>query len=92
MSYKLTLTAADRKAINFVGDRYAHGTELYQLLWHDSQCDPEDWWEYDGDMVITVPEHIAWEVQRIRAICEGRWDLFDTPLRRKLNEFCDRIV
>lgn len=32
MSYKLTLSRDERRAIDFVGGRYAHGDDLFMLI------------------------------------------------------------
>jgi hypothetical protein len=31
--YALTLTYSERKAIDWISNRYRHGTDLYELLW-----------------------------------------------------------
>lgn len=90
MAYKLTLTQAERKAIDWVGGRYRHGDELYSLLWGKSVVTPDDAdWDDPRDMVFTVPEHVAWTISEI--INEGL-DCFAPELQHKLYEFQGSIV
>lgn len=87
--YTLTLTLAERKAIDWIGHRYRHGTELYRLLWAQSEQEGEDDWDADADITFHVPESVAWTVAEI--IDEGL-DCFASDLVVKLWEFRDRIV
>lgn len=94
--YTLTLEESERDAIDWVGDRYAHGYKLRKVLqlgevrcpWPD--CDPE--WHYNVPLEFILPEYVAWQVEAIRDEDEGRWTLFPPSLARKLNDFCDNIV
>jgi len=66
--YTLTLTADERRAFDWVGDRYNSG-KVASLL---RDCIPEDReWSDDGDITFTIPEHIAWEINEL-AEEEGR--------------------
>jgi len=99
MCYKLTLTREERKAIDWVGHRYAHGNDLYDVLcnaeWDVKACcsQEEDWgWLADCPIEFTLSEPLAWEVLTIRDESEGRWDCFAPELAAKMTEFCDNIV
>ena len=92
MSYELTLTYGDRSAIDFIGDRYPHGVELWDLL---TECgtDADDVfedWEDTGGITFYVPEHIAWEIKNL--IGPGPWELFSDAFCENLNNFLERIV
>ncbi len=47
--YSLTLTREDRKAIDWIGDRYAHGSDLKRLLWNNDDVDTDSDAEELGD-------------------------------------------
>ena len=87
--YRLTLTASERKAIDWVGYRYSNGTDLYKLLcgcaW---SCD----WDDSGDMLIDVPENIAWQISDNAASEDGYWPCFADELADKMQAFIDNIV
>ncbi len=54
--FKLTLTSGERKAIDWVGGRYATGYDLYHLLWcecHDMNEDEE--WDSEEDIIFNLP-------------------------------------
>lgn len=89
--YKLTLTAGERQAIDLVGDRYAHGDELYSLL-----CDA-DWgscrdWAENVDITFNIPEGIAWGIVDVAEAGDYQWALFSNDLARKMTDFCDKII
>lgn len=88
--YHLTLTYAERRAIDWIGDRYRHGTELYRLLWVESTVTPDDEdWDSPNDITFAIPEHVAWTISEI--ISEGL-DCFAPDLVCKLHRLQDRIV
>lgn len=88
--YELTLTAGERKAIDWIGHRGRHGTELYRLLWVESTQTPDDAdWDDPRDITFSIPEHVAWTVSEI--IWEGLTN-FGPELVRKLQRLQDRIV
>ena len=95
MSYKLTLTKEDRKAIDWIGDRYSGAPALYRA-WQACETDPERDWSDEGDFNLVIPEHVAWEIQS--AVDEdmdgghSAWPCFAPSLRDKLNAFLDSIV
>jgi hypothetical protein len=87
--YQLLLTKAERDAFDWVGDRYAAGEVARLLL----DCMPEDAaWGDEGEIVFTVPEHVAWEINRLAEEEEYLWPCFAPDLSRKLNDFCQAIV
>ena len=91
--YYLTLTAGERKAIDWIGYRYDHGTDLYRLLWakcdnHASDCD----WDFDGDITFAIPEHVAWEIKEMGERNNYLWDCFAPVLANKLTNFCMNVV
>lgn len=89
--YTLTLTQGERRAIDWIGDRYAHGNDLYYRLWHDSTAVPDDAdWDSPADITFTVPENVAWQIQEI--VKADNLACFAPELVSKLQEFCDRIV
>lgn len=91
--YHLTLTAGERKAIDFVGNRYGHGCDLYRLLWVESEQTPIDAdWDDPRDITFAVPENIAWEIYQIGEESCFLWDLFADDLAAKMTDFCQRIV
>lgn len=103
-TYKLTLTYADRMAIDWVGDRYSNGTELYRLLWIETpdECQSaempleqiEDGVQWDGNYSITfdVPEQIAWKIKDNEEQEDSSWSCFADELRLKMERFIDSLV
>lgn len=86
--YCLTLTAEDMQAINWIGDRYEHGDELYHFL-AGCEWEPDniDWGE--GDITFLLPEYKVWELVDKYRDCEFTC----TPeLGAKILEFIDTIV
>jgi hypothetical protein len=87
--YKLTLTADDYSALEWIGHRYSHGDDLLSIL---NKCQYE--WA-DGlacNKAYQIPEHLAWELQeKINAddlaCIDPRSDLY-----RKLRAFADNII
>ncbi len=66
--YSLTLTAEERRAIDWVGDRYNSGKGVGLVL----DCNPADRaWSDDGDITFPISEHVASE-DRDETIV--RWD------------------
>ena len=92
--YKLTLSLAERQAIDFVGGRYSNGHSLYRQLW--VECDehsPTDAdWDYDGEITFDVPEHVAWRISDIGDADWNQWPLFAPELKAKMEDFVNSIV
>lgn len=91
--YKLTLTPSERRAIDWIGDRYAHGYDLYHLLWGtDCEITPEEVdWDSPVDILFDIPENVAW---LIVDIIEGPDGLacFSGDFQAKLYDFSAKIV
>lgn len=89
--YYLTLTADERKAIDWIGNRYRHGDEFFRLLWANGKPFPNDAdWDDPRSITFTIPENIAWQISEIGE--EDNWTCFAPALSAKLNEFCMQIV
>lgn len=94
--YKLTLTPAERSAIDWIGNRYAHGNDLYSLLLgcecpQFSEDDDFDW-DCGEDIEFHVPEFIAWSIGEMGRENDYLWDCFADELAKKLTDFCMAIV
>lgn len=91
--YQLTLTANERKAIDWIGNRYSHGNELYSILWGHCLQSPDDaCWDFEGEITFTVPEVAAWTIADIAEESEYRWDCFSEELAAKMQAFVDSIA
>lgn len=91
--YRLTLSAEERRAIDWIGWRYAHGVYLYRLLWANCDQSPNDVdWDSEGDITFHVPESIAWQINKVGEACDYHWDCFGPELSAKLTSFCMAIV
>lgn len=92
--YHLTLSSGERRAIDFVGNRYPSGDQLRDVL---MDCIPSDAdWSEDGDITFNIPEHMAWEINDLyEEESEGGhsgYPMFDDELMEKMHEFIDHIV
>ncbi len=86
MMYELTLTFDERRAIDWIGHRYFHGDDLYELL---SDCyDGEVVWDDPEDITFAIPEHVAWEIRD----GIGALECFNDELKFKFLVFCDEVV
>ncbi len=91
MTYSLTLTHHERQAIDWVGNRYWNGTQLWRWLWLDSlQCDNEIEWIDESEITFYVREEVAWLIKA--AAEEEGWPCFGPGLVMKLNEFLSQII
>lgn len=97
--YKLTLTRDERKAIDWLGECYRHGHELYTLLcvgdWTtESGNELTADWDCADALVITMPEYIAWEVKELidDSLIGGKLDCFCDDFTDKLLDWCRTIV
>ena len=87
--YTLDLTREDRRAFDWIGDRYNAGQVAFILIDHlPDDCE----WTDEGTISFDVPEASAWEIQRLAEEEGFHWPCFDRGLREKLNEFIDQIV
>lgn len=87
--YQLTLTCHERQAIDWIGDRYDHGTKLFQVL---INSDHTIEWDSTEDVTFTLKEHEAWQIKDIADACEHRWDCFSHKFAKKLDEFIWSII
>jgi len=91
--YKLFLTADERRAIDWIGDRYSHGNDLYSLLWGECYPNvPNANWYSPVDIGFNVPEYTAWEIRRIAEEDNYLWTCFSPKFAEKMNDFCNKIV
>jgi hypothetical protein len=87
--YDLTLSADDRGAFDWVGDRYNSG-KAADLL---TDCLPEGReWGDDGEITFDIPEHVAWQINELAEEEGYSWACFAEKLAEKLNELCRSIV
>lgn len=97
MAYTLTLTADERKAIDWIGNRYSNGSDLYTLLWCQSKPSTryqgeDTGWDIPADITFNVPEHVAWQIKDNADSEDGRWPCFAPDLASKMQRFVDSIV
>lgn len=81
--YRLTLTREERRAIDWIGHRYAHGDDLFDIL-IDFVVGEQEWCEL-GDMTFEIPESSVEGIRRI--IDEDNLACFSTSLVEKLMVF-----
>lgn len=86
--YTLVLTQDERKAFDWVGDRYNTG-RISDLI---DACAPNSEWDTQGDIEYAIPEHIAWEIADLAAQDDNLWPCFASGLRWKMQSFTDAIV
>jgi hypothetical protein len=91
--YRLTLTTDERRAFDWVGDRYATGHDWYKLLWGSCKQTPDDIdWDGSGEITFTIPEHVAWELNDLAQQEDWLFPCFSGELTAKLCTFCASIV
>ncbi len=88
--YRLTLTREERKAIDWVGPRYAHGNDLFSVLLDYIPEDKE--WDSEEDITFNLPEHVAWRIREIAEEVNHQWDCFSEALSRKMEDFLEKVV
>lgn len=87
--YILTLTADERRAFDWVGNRYNSGKVADLLV----DCLPEDReWGDDCDIEFAIPKHVAWEIRELAEEEDYAWPCFAAALSGKLNDLCWSIV
>jgi hypothetical protein len=86
--YELTLTHGERAAIDWIGNRYSHGDDLFRLLMEAEQVGDDDW-DSPNDILFRMDEPLAWEVKEI---ISGPMECFGPELWDKLRDLSDRIV
>jgi hypothetical protein len=71
--YSITLNKDDRQAIDWIGGRYSHGSDLRCILEsEDVKASPDEPWESDQEITFYLPEYKAWELKEI--VEEGNLD------------------
>ncbi len=91
--YSLVLSKSERRQFDHVGHRYGNGYDMYKLLWGKSTQTPDDVdWDYDGDIVFYIPEHVAWEISELADDDNHIWPCFSDNLTVKMMAFMDSIV
>ncbi len=97
--YSLTLTHSERTAIDWIGDRYATGSQFRDLLEHDDCLwTPRDDssatanWDWDCDITYTIPEHIAWKIREEFEQDNYEFPCFAPEFASKLQQFAMQIV
>lgn len=92
--YKLTLTNSERQAIDWIGERYTNGNDLFDLLL-DAKWSHEEWNSQD-DIDFQIPESIAWQIAENARQEDGdneyTFPCFAPELEQKMLAFCMEIV
>jgi hypothetical protein len=87
--YQLELTSEERRAFDWVGERYNAGQVASILI----DYVPEDReWADEGDIAFDLPEHAAWEINRLAEEEDFLWPCFGGVLTAKLNDFLCQLV
>lgn len=91
--YTLTLNQDDRRAIDWIGDRYSHGNDLKRVLVDEAvTAVPDQVWESDLSITYHLPESKAWQVKEI--VEDGNLDCInpDSHLAVQLTRLVMAIV
>ncbi len=91
--YSITLNKNDRQAIDWIGDRYSHGSDLKQILEsEDVKPSPDEPWESGQEITYRLPEYKAWELKEI--VEEGNLDCINlgSNLAQELTRLVSSIV
>lgn len=93
--YKLNLTYNERRAIDFCGDRYFCGDDLFKVLTKYHINAAEDWRE-KKDITFELPEYAAWEIKEFIDLdtdeLKTNFPLFGAELSKKLITFYEEII
>lgn len=89
--YTLTLTHAERRAIDFVGNRYATGYDFKRTLISEHVTE-SDIWDADDEVTYTIPEHVAWNICNLFEQEDYLFPCFALELSSKLIEFTNEVV
>lgn len=92
--YRLMLTSQERKAFDWVGNRYSSsGDDVSTILLHDCKQEGEEKeWEGDEDITFLVPEHCAWDIRELADEEDNLFPCFADDLRAKMLQFIASIV
>ena len=88
--YTLTLTVGDRKAFEFVGDRYGNGIDMINILINGLSNGEE--WDDPRTLTFYLMEHEAWQIQSLAEEDDYLFPLFSGNLKEKMWNFIDQIV
>lgn len=92
--YQLTLTREERRAFDWIGDRYPSGKWYYILIGCIPNGMPE--WDDQGDITFLIPEHKAWELRELAELDtegnHGMFPCFSNELHGKLIDWIMTIV
>ena len=91
-AYTLTLTREERRAMDWIGNRYPHGYDLSEAIMAAEVWRGGDEWGWFGDETITfyLSESEAWHVADI--IGSSQFECFSDELRDKLIDWVAAIV
>lgn len=89
--YQLLLTKDERKAFDWVGERYSSsGYDMAQLIQEGIPI--ESSWDDAGDITFSIPEHVAWEMQELAESEDFGFPCLADSLVSKLWSFFDSLV
>jgi hypothetical protein len=92
MAYQLTLTRDERRAFDWVGDRYHAGTISDLLRMYCTVTDDAFGWDDDVTLTYVVPEWVAWQINDLAELENHAWPCFGEELKAKMVDFCGKIV
>ena len=87
--YTLRLTDEERRAFDWVGDRYNAGA-VAELL--RDCCPEESAWTDPAPIDFAIPESVAWRILELAEEEDFAWPCFAPGLAAVLNALCCRIV
>jgi len=91
--YTLLLTYEERMAIDWVGNRYDNGNNLYKILWGYCETIPENAdWNSREDITFQISESSAWAINDNGDRENYLWPCFSSAFAQKMQSFCDNIV
>lgn len=86
--YRLTLSREERKAIEWVGNRYWNGDDFRRILWNAKNDGGE--WDSDENITFFLEEFEAWQIKDHYE--QDGLPCFSVELELKIVEFIDGIV
>jgi hypothetical protein len=90
MQYTLTLSGPERRAFDWLGDRYGTGEPIASIL---RGCLPDDCeWMQAGDITFLIPEHEAWLIAARAWEEVDTWPCFAPRLAAKMTNFTSSLV
>ena len=91
--YQLTLTKAERNTMDWIGPRYFHGDDLFDLLMDEEVAyEPDEWdWKDSEKITFTIPENIAWQIREGFESENHEFALLPPEFVQKLSGFLERI-